>query len=90
MTKAEYIKQLADLAGVDRDNAAALVEAQSDLVENAMRKGEQVTLPGIGKLHIKRNEARNGRNPRTGEAVAIPARNVIKLKVAGALADAVA
>lgn len=91
MTKAELVQAVATKAGVTKAVAEKVITAQGEVVRATLQtiQGE-VTLPEIGRLHVKRNEARKGRNPATGEAIDIPAKKVVKLKVAGALADAVA
>ncbi len=91
MTKNELVQAVATKAGVTKAVAEKVIAAQGEVVRATLQtiQGE-VTLPEIGKLHIKRNEARKGRNPATGAAVDIPAKNVVKLKVTSTLADAVA
>ncbi len=90
MTKAELVQAIATAAGVTKSVAEKVLAAQADVARNRLKSGGEITLPEIGKLHIKRNEARKGRNPATGAAVDIPAKNVVKLKVTSTLADAVA
>lgn len=89
MNQAELTAALADSKGITKKQAGEDIEALCDVVRTALAKGDEVTLPGIGKLHVERKEASKGRNPRTGEAIDIPAKNVPKFSVAKALKDAV-
>lgn len=54
----------------------------------AFQAGKEVTLPGIGKFKVAQRAARTGRNPQTGEAIAIAAKNVVKFSVSKPLSDA--
>lgn len=90
MTKNELVHAIATDTGIAKVYVEKVLAAQGQVIRTSLKTGDEVILPEIGRLHIKRNEARKGRNPATGAAVEIPAKNVVKLKVAGALADAVA
>ena len=61
----------------------------ADVAESKMGAREPLVLPGIGTLTLKDRKERQGRNPRTGETIAIPAKRVVSFKPAKALADAV-
>lgn len=89
MTKQELINALADKTGISKKQAGEAIDALGEAVSTALAGGDEVTLPGIGKLHIEHKEARKGRNPGTGEAIDIPAKNVPKFSAAKALKDAV-
>ena len=54
-------------------------------IREALAQGEEVRLPGVGVLKVKTSPARTARNPRTGEAVAVPARNHVRFSQAGEL-----
>ncbi len=54
-------------------------------IREALAQGEDVRLPGVGVLKVKTSPARTARNPRTGEAVAVPARNHVRFSQAGEL-----
>lgn len=96
MTKNELVQAIATAAGVTKSIAENVIAAQGDVIARTLKGGDEVHLPGIGKLRVKMNaatKARMGKNPRTGEPIEIaaqPARRVVKLKVAGTLNDAVA
>lgn len=77
MTKSELIEKVA-LAqpGLTRKEVEAMVNALFDILAEALRKGERVELRGFGSFSVKHREARMGRNPKTGEAVHIPAKRL--------------
>lgn len=93
MNKAELIDALAEKhAGEVLSKAGfnRVLDTLGEITQEALADGDEVTLPGIGKLTVKAKAARVGRNPRTGEAVEVPARYVPKFSAAKALKDAVA
>ncbi|MDX1699996.1 MAG: HU family DNA-binding protein [Melioribacteraceae bacterium] len=63
-----------------------LAELTSLVAKNAKK---EFTVPGLGKFHTVRTKKRNGRNPATGKAIVIPAKNKVKFRVGKALQDAV-
>ena len=69
--------------------AAEFFKELAGLAEEELREKGAFSLPGIGKLVVQSREARTGRNPATGEAVEIPARKVVKARIAKGLRDAV-
>ena len=87
MTKAQLVGVLADAADVTKVQASKIVEALACAAYKEAGKG--FTIPGIGKLVKVRRKARMGRNPQTGEAIKIPAKTVLKFRIAKAAKDAV-
>jgi DNA-binding protein HU-beta len=87
MSKSEIAAQLAETAGLTKKQVAQLMEAQADLAYRQAKN--QFTIPGIGKLVLVDRKARMGRNPATGEAIKIPAKKVLKFRVAKAAKDAI-
>lgn len=88
MTKAQLIAKLAEKTELPK---AKIDEVLSLLAETAYKEAKKAfTLPGIGKLVLVKRKARMGRNPATGEAVKIPAKTVVKFRIAKACKDAVA
>ena len=86
-TKSEIITELAETAGVEKAQAATMLET---LVAMAVRDAsEGFTIPGLGKLVKVERAARTGRNPATGETLQIPAKTVLKFKIAKAAKDAI-
>ena len=86
-TKSEIIAELAETAGVEKSQAATMLEA---LVAMAIREAtDGFTIPGLGKLDKVERAARTGRNPATGESIQIAAKTVLKFKLAKAAKDAI-
>lgn len=89
MTQAEIVAHLAEKGGVKRPQAKSMLDALAALVASEVQAGNEFTLPGIGKVVTAQREARTGRNPKTGDAMQIPAKTVVKFRPAKALKDAV-
>ena len=89
MTKSELSTQVAAQASLTRASADAAVNAVFSAITDALANGETVTLTGFGTFSVRTREARQGRNPRTGESIAIAASNVPAFKAGKALRDAV-
>jgi len=86
MTKNEFVKNL-KIAGVT--DAEGTYEIFMKLIAETLLAGDEVSLNGIGKLKIKDKPARDGRNPKTGATIPIPAQKVVKFSVAKSLKEAV-
>jgi DNA-binding protein HU-beta len=89
MNKNDVIDAVAERTGLAKSDAARAVEAVLATVTEALQKGDAVALSGFGNFAAKSRAARTGRNPRTGEAIAIPASRVPSFKAGKALKDAV-
>ena len=89
MTKSELSTHVAAQASLTRASADAAVNAVFSAITDALANGETVTLTGFGTFSVRTREARQGRNPRTGESIAIAASNVPAFKAGKALRDAV-
>ena len=89
MTKAELIKAVAD-TGLTKKEAEAAVNTVFESIGDALAKGESFSLVGFGTFSVKERAAREGRNPRTGETVKIPASRVPAFKAGKGLKDKVA
>jgi DNA-binding protein HU-beta len=87
MTKAELIARAAEKAGVSKKQADRCLKAFIEVIEDALKKGERIAIPGFGIFQVKERAARKGRNPRTGEIIEIPARKVVHFKPAKQLRD---
>jgi DNA-binding protein HU-beta len=87
MTKSQLINHIAEEAEVPRKTAQAMLEALGQAAYKEAKKG--FTLPGLGKLVLVNRKARTGRNPATGEAIKIPAKKVLKFRIAKAAKDAI-
>ena len=87
MTKSQIADHVAGKAGITKKAAAQLLD---DLAALAYKEPKTTfALPGIGKLVLATRKARMGRNPQTGEAIKIPAKRVVKFRVAKAAKDAI-
>ena len=87
MTKSQIADYLAGKAGITKKGAVQILD---DLAALAYREAKNVfTVPGIGKLKLANRKARIGRNPQTGEEIKIPAKRVVKFRVAKAAKDAI-
>ena len=89
MNKAELIDAVAAAADIEKSTATRAVQAMLDNIAGALKKGDQVVLVGFGTFAVKERAARNGRNPKTGEEIKIPASRVPGFKAGKALKDAV-
>jgi integration host factor subunit alpha len=77
LTKAELAELLFDRLGLNKRESKDMVEAFFEIVHNTLVEGQDVKLSGYGNFNIRRKAPRPGRNPRTGEAIPIKARNVV-------------
>jgi integration host factor subunit alpha len=77
LTKAELSELLFDHLGLNKRESKDMVEAFFDILHGALVSGQDVKLSGYGNFNIRRKAPRPGRNPRTGEAIPIKARNVV-------------
>ena len=89
MNKADLISAVADKAGLSKKSAEGAVNALVDIVGDALAKGDKVQLVGFGSFEVRKREARTGRNPKTKEAIKIPASKSPVFKPGKALKDVV-
>ena len=89
MHKQELVSQVAKVADVSQQTAAAVINAVIHAVTNAMAAGESVSLVGFGSFSVADRSARQGRNPATGVAIDIPARKSPSFKAGKGLKNAV-
>ena len=89
MNKADLIEQIAQAAEISKSAAERSVDALVVAVKTSLRKEEAVTLVGFGTFYTGKRAARTGRNPRTGEALAIKAARLPKFRAGKALKDAI-
>jgi DNA-binding protein HU-beta len=87
MTKSQIADHIAGKAGITKKTAVQLLD---DLANLAYKEAKNTfVIPGVGKLVLANRKARMGRNPQTGEAIKIPAKRVVKFRVAKAAKDAI-
>ncbi len=89
MNKGEMIDAVAGSADLSKADAAKAVDAVFAAITNSLRGGDSVSMVGFGTFSVKKRAARNGRNPRTGQPLFIPASNAPGFKAGKALKDAV-
>lgn len=89
MTKSQFVSLIAEKAGITKAAADGILDIIATTAVNETKKNGQFVLPGLGKLVKSQRKARMGRNPQTGVAIKIPAKTVVKFRVAKACKDAV-
>jgi DNA-binding protein HU-beta len=89
MTKTELQTALATVINTDKRTAGVFLETLSNLAYKEIKKNGEFVLPGFGKLVKQKRKARNGINPKTQQKIKIPAKTVVKFRVAKAAKDAV-
>jgi len=87
MTKTQMVDSLAKKTDLKKTEIKAVLDELATLAYKEAKNG--FTIPGIGKLVLMQRAARTGRNPQTGEAIKIPAKKVVKFRVAKAAKDAI-
>ncbi len=87
LTKSQLAASVADKAGLSKKQASEILAVLTELAYKHAK--DTFTLPGIGKLVLVNRKARMGRNPKTGETIKIPAKKVVKFRVAKAAKDAI-
>ncbi|NLT65752.1 MAG: HU family DNA-binding protein [Acidobacteria bacterium] len=89
MTKAQLVTNIAEKAGITKATANQILEILAGTAVTETKKNGQFVIPGIGKTVKSQRKSRMGRNPQTGAAIKIPAKTVVKFRVAKAFKDAV-
>jgi len=80
MTKAELVAKIASTAGITKSQAEKALDGFISTVSGALSGGDKITLVGFGTFSVATRAKREGRNPRTGEKIKIPASKVVKFK----------
>ena len=89
MTKAELITSIAKETKISKASAEKAINAFTNSVTKALKKGDKLTLTGFGTFSVAKRSARKGRNPQTGKEIKIPAKKVAKFKAGNLLKSAV-
>lgn len=89
MTKHECIDAVAERTGMSKREAGDAVDAVLGAITDALRGGEKVALVGFGTFEVKQRKARQGRNPRDGSVIQIPAHKVPTFRASKHLKEAV-
>ncbi|MDR3498748.1 MAG: HU family DNA-binding protein [Parvibaculum sp.] len=89
VNKNDLIAEVADRTGLSRADATKAVDYVFDTITDSLKKGDEVRLVGFGTFTVSNRAATEGRNPRTGETIKIPASKQPKFKAGKGLKDAV-
>jgi len=89
VTKSEFVDQVADRAGLSKKDAGEAVDAVLETIEDALKRGSEISFSGFGKFSVSNRSAREGRNPATGEKIQIAASKVPKFSAGAGLKKAV-
>ena len=89
MNKADLAEVVNGVVGGTKADSERVVEAIINAITESLKKGEDVSIAGLGIFSAKMRAARTARNPRTGESIQVPAMKVPKFRAAKALKDAV-
>ncbi len=89
MTQSAIMKELAETTGTNNKIAKQFMTSFADMAVRETKKNGMFVIPGIGRLVRVERKARTGRNPATGDAIKIPAKKVVKFRVAKAVKDAI-
>jgi len=80
MTKAELVEEVSRVSDLTRRHSEVIVDAVFASIVDALQRGDKIELRGFGSFRLRRRESRNGRNPKTGEGVVVPAKSVPHFK----------
>lgn len=87
MTKAELVEEVASQSELTKKDAEVIVQTVLDSITQSLQRGEKIELRGFGSFRIRRRSARQGRNPKTGTGVVVPAKKVPYFKPGKELKD---
>jgi DNA-binding protein HU-beta len=90
MTKTQLVRHIAEKHSLSNKQVAELIEYLAEVAIKETKKNGVFVVPGLGRLVKSNRKARIGRNPQTGEAIKIPAKTVVKFRVAKAVKDVIA
>lgn len=80
MNKGDLINKIAEDANMTKSQAGEVLNTVFNCIEDSLKDGKKVNLVGFGTFTVNHRDARMGRNPKTGESIQIPAKNVVKFK----------
>ncbi len=89
MTKGQFVGYMAEKIELSKKNSVFFLDEMVALAKSELKKAGSFVLPGVGKLVLSKRKARVGRNPATGEEIKIPAKTVVKMRIAKAFKEAV-
>lgn len=80
MTKIDIIQNVYENLGFSKKDSAKIVESVFDIIKEKLAEGDKIKISGFGNFSVKEKKSRRGRNPQTGEEIAISARKVLTFK----------
>ena len=89
MNKTELVEKVAESAGVTKTQAEAAINAFVETITDGLKAGDKITLKGFGTFEVRQRDAREGRNPRTGETMTIAASKAPAFKASSALKNVI-
>ena len=90
MTKADIVENVYEkVGGFSKKEAAEIVETVFNVVKETLERGEKIKISGFGNFVLRDKRKRQGRNPQTGEPIKIPAKRVVKFRVAKMAKDSI-
>ena len=89
MNKTELVENVAESAGLTKTQAEAAINAFVETITDGLKAGDKITLKGFGTFEVRQREAREGRNPRTGETMTIAASKAPAFKASSALKNVI-
>ena len=89
MNKTELVEKVAESAGLTKTQAEAAINAFVETITDGLKAGDKITLKGFGTFEVRPREAREGRNPRTGETMTIAASKAPAFKASSALKNVI-
>jgi len=89
MTKADIVEKIHTTTGLSKKDSAEMMESVFDIIKSTLESGETIKVSGFGSFVVNQKEARQGRNPQTGESITIEARKVLTFKPSNLLRQAI-
>lgn len=80
MLKSDFISAIAEKTGATKKDVEAIIAAEVEVIVDAIKKNDEVTIPNLGKFLLKETSERSGINPRTKESIKIPAKKMLAFK----------
>ena len=90
MNKKELIEGIANTAKINKVTAEKALGSILEKITESLNKGDGITLVGFGSFSVSKRQERQGRNPKTGEAIKIPAKKVVRFKAGKDLSESLA
>jgi len=80
MNKKELVQVISEKTGVNRETVSSVINDMHETIVRTLKKGDTVRIAGFGTFYPLERKPRKGRNPKTGEVIQIPARNVTRFR----------